>query len=309
MDVSMEEKGLNDESQDELEEQMDEHELNELGDNLEAEEEAEEEVVEESNEELEEGNVSEDLGDGDELLNDNELDEKEIQGIKDKVDDILSPKTGGRSKEKMWECPACQRSMHRNSKQRHLRNSPRCQAKGPAGEIKTEIKTEIKSITSINEEDKERKDVEENVEEKIDNEIKMLENEIEEEPTKMAADLNPYEKDEIKNEESDKKVADKLDDEIEKLKKDLEEKPTNTAAAAAAELSPYEKDVEGKVECDVCNVRIMMCSLSKHMRRKHKDHFRCNVCDTNFNKKNGLSMHMKKSHKITPDKNNVQSIV
>merc|ERR1712129_121183 len=128
--VSMEEKGLNDESQDELEEQMDENELNELGDNLEAEEEAEEE----SNEELEEGNVSEDLGDGDELLNDNELDEKEIQGIKDKVDDILSPKTGGRSKEKMWECPACQRSMHRNSKQRHLRNSPRCQAKGPAGE-------------------------------------------------------------------------------------------------------------------------------------------------------------------------------
>merc|ERR1719319_399915 len=262
MDVSMEEKGLNDESQDELEEQMDEHELNELGDNLEAEEEAEEEVVEESNEELEEGNVSEDLGDGDELLNDNELDEKEIQGIKDKVDDILSPKTGGRSKEKMWECPVCQRSMHRNSKQRHLRNSPKCQAQGPAGEIKTEIKTEIKSITSINEEDKERKDVEENVEEKIDNEIKMLETEMEEEPTKMAA-----------------------------------------------ELSPYEKDVEGKVECDVCNVRIMMCSLSKHMRRKHKDHFRCNVCDTNFNKKNGLSMHMKKCHKITPDKNNVQSIV
>merc|ERR1712129_487147 len=106
-------------------------------------------------------------------------------GIKDKVDDILSPKTGGRSKEKMWECPACQRSMHRNSKQRHLRNSPRCQAKGPAGEIKTEIKTEIESITSINQEDKERKDFEENVEEKI-NEIKMLENEMEEEPTKMA---------------------------------------------------------------------------------------------------------------------------
>merc|ERR1712129_288964 len=140
--VSMEEKGLDDESQDELEEQMDGNELNELGDNLEAEEEAEEEVVEESNEEWEVGNVSEDLGDGDELLNDNELDEKEIQGIKDKVDDILSPKTGGRSGEKkMWECPACQRSMHRNSKQRHLRNSPRCQAKGPAGEIKTEIKT------------------------------------------------------------------------------------------------------------------------------------------------------------------------
>merc|ERR1712129_321311 len=120
------------------------------------------------NEGLEEGNVSEDLGDGDELLNDNELDETEIQGIKDKVDDILSPKTGGRSREKkMWECPTCQRSMHRNSKQRHLRNSPRCQAKGPAGEIKTEIK----SIISINEEDKERKYVEENVEEKIDNEI------------------------------------------------------------------------------------------------------------------------------------------
>merc|ERR1719319_300277 len=116
MDVSMEEEEVVEESQDELEEQMDEHELNELGVNLEAEEEAEEEVVEESNEELEEGNVSEDLGDGDELLNDNELDEKEIQGIKDKVDDILSPKTGGRSKEKMWECPACQRSMHRNSK-------------------------------------------------------------------------------------------------------------------------------------------------------------------------------------------------
>merc|ERR1712129_633278 len=145
---------------DELEEQMDETELNELGDNLEVEEEAEEELNEE-------GNVSEDLGGGDELLNDEELDEKEIQGIKDKVDDILSPKTGGRSKEKMWECPACQRSMHRNSKQRHLRNSPRCQAKGPAGEIKTEIKTDIKSITSINEEDKERKEFEENNEEKI----------------------------------------------------------------------------------------------------------------------------------------------
>merc|ERR1712129_525750 len=157
-------------------------------------------------------------------------------GIKDKVDDILSPKTGGRSEKKMWECPACQRSMHRNSKQRHLKNSPRCQAKGPAGEIKTAIKTEnkteIKIITSINGEDKERKDFEENVGEKIENEIKMLENEMEKEPTKIAADLNPYEKDEIKNEESDEKVADKLDDEIEKLKKDLEEKPTNSAAAA-----------------------------------------------------------------------------
>merc|ERR1712129_581765 len=177
------------------------------------------------NEGLEEGNVSEDLGDGDELLNDNELDEKEIQGIKDKVDDILSPKTGGRSREKkMWECPACQRSMHRNSKQRHLRNSPRCKGQRPAGEIKTEIqteinteikyerKTEIKSITSINEEDKERKDCEENVAEKMDVEIKMLETEMEEEPTKMAADLNPYAKDEIKNEESNETVADKLDD-------------------------------------------------------------------------------------------------
>merc|ERR1712129_307237 len=159
VDEELEEEELEEE---ELEEQvLEEHqEQREVHEEEEQEGEAEEE-------ELEEGNVSEDLGDGDELLNDNELDEKEIQGIKDKVDDILSPKTGGRSKEKMWECPACQRSMHRNSKQRHLRHSPRCQAKGPAGEIKTEIKTEIKSITSINEEDKERKEFEENNEEKI----------------------------------------------------------------------------------------------------------------------------------------------
>ena len=165
------------------------------------------------------------------------------EGIKEKANETKEPAMSPDGTPK-WTCPVCQMSMHRNSKQRHIRDVCQSHVSEESNDSFTDVKTEA-DIDEIND---------------MNTEMHQLEDDIEDESSK---------------DENDEKDSIRTD--------------------------PYKTNEEGRLNCDVCNVQVAMCSLSKHMQRKHPNQFMCKICSKNFNKLEGLKFHSKRSHGLKED--------